>query len=236
MPFPCPPLLFLPGLLNDAVLWRAPVAALADLAAASVADLTLDDSIAAMAERALAAAPPRFSLVALSMGGYVAFEILRRAPERVVRLALLDTSAAPDDPQRAAERRRGMDSLSVGRFAGVTDRLLPRLVHASHVGGPVGEAVKAMAERVGGAAFLRQQRAILGRPDSRPTLAGIAVPTLVAVGADDVLTPVADARAIQASIPGARLHVFAECGHLPPLERPDATSALLRAWQQGAGP
>ncbi|TGE00996.1 alpha/beta fold hydrolase [Methylobacterium nonmethylotrophicum] len=227
------PLLFLPGLLNDAVLWRAPIDALADRAAAAVADLTLDDSIAAMARRALTAAPPRFSLVALSMGGYVAFEILRQAPERVTRLALFDTGAGPESDARAADRRRGMDQLKVGRFAGVTTRLLPKLVHASHVHGPVGEAVKAMAERVGGAAFLRQQRAILDRADSRPLLAEIRVPTLVAVGEDDLLTPPALAREIHQGIAGSRLHVLAACGHLPPLERPEATSALLRDWLEG---
>lgn len=224
------PLLFLPGLLNDALLWRAQITALADLAAAAVADLTLDNTIADMARRTLAAAPPHFALVALSMGGYVAFEILRQAPERVARVALLDTCAAPDSPERAAERRKGMASLRVGRFAGVTNRLLPQLVHASHVQGPVGTAVKAMAERVGGEAFLRQQQAILDRPDSRPTLSRITVPTLVAVGEDDVLTPVDDAREIHAGIAGSRLHVFSACGHLPPLERPDETSALLREW------
>ena len=100
-----------------------------------------------------------------------------------------------------------MDQLKVGRFAGVTTRLLPKLVHASHVHGPVGEAVKAMAERVGGAAFLRQQRAILDRPDSRPTLGLIRVPTLVAVGADDLLTPPALAREIHQGIAGSRLLV-----------------------------
>ncbi len=230
MTFPSGPLLFLPGLLNDAVLWRRPIAALADRTAAVVADLTLDDSIAAMARRALAAAPPRFGLVALSMGGYVAFEILRQAPERVTRLALFDTGAAPEDAAHAALRRQGMEQIKVGRFAGVTTRLLPKLVHASHVAGPVGEAVKAMAERVGGEAFLRQQRAILDRPDSRPILATIRVPTLVAVGADDVLTPPALSQEIHAGIAGSRLHVLADCGHLPPLERPEGTAALLREW------
>ena len=183
------PVLFLPGLLCDATLWRAQIDDLADVAAPMVADLTLDGSVAAMAARTLAAAPPRFSLVALSMGGYVAFEIMRQAPERVTRLALLATSAAPDDAARAAERRGAMESLRIGKFMGVTARLLPQLVHPGHVEGPVGEAVIAMAQRVGRAAFLRQQQAILTRPDSRPTLAAIAVPTIVGVGDGDRLTP-----------------------------------------------
>src|SRR5688572_27247482 len=100
------PLILLPGLLCDATLWRAQVDALADVAAASVADLTLDDTIGAMAARVLAAAPPGFALAGLSMGGYVAFEIMRQAPGRVTRLALLDTSAAPDDDRAAARRKR----------------------------------------------------------------------------------------------------------------------------------
>ena len=224
------PLLFLPGLLCDARLWRDQVAGLADVADARVADLTLDDSLAAMARRALDGAPERFALAALSMGGYVAFEILRQAPERVTRLALLATSAAPDSPDRAARRRAAMKSLASGRFMGVTRRLLPQLIHPERVATPLGDEVRAMAERVGGAAFLRQQTAILGRPDSRPMLASIAVPTLVAVGVADVLTPVAESRAMFRAIPGASLHVFGRCGHLPAMERPEKTTALLRGW------
>jgi pimeloyl-ACP methyl ester carboxylesterase len=224
------PLLLLPGLLCDAELWRPQVESLAGIAAAAVADLTLDASIAAMAERALAVAPPRFSLAALSMGGYVAFEIMRRAPERVLRLALFDTQAELDPPARVAQRRRGMESLRLGRFVGVTTRLLPQLLHPDHVAGPVGETVAAMAKRVGGAAFLRQQQAILDRPDSRPTLAAIRVPTLVAVGEQDLLTPVADSLEIHHGIAGSRLEVLPGCGHLPALEKPAETSALLREW------
>lgn len=227
------PVLFLPGLLCDATLWRAQIDDLADVAAPMVADLTLDDSVAAMAARTLAAAPPRFSLAALSMGGYVAFEIMRQAPERVTRLALIATSAAPDDAARAAERRAGMASLKIGRFVGVTARLLPQLIHPSRVEGETGETVRAMAERVGGDAFLRQQQAILTRPDSRPTLATIAVPTIVAVGDGDLLTPPAASQAIHAGIAGSTLHVFERCGHLPAMELPDETSALLRGWLRG---
>ncbi|MGN5375025.1 alpha/beta fold hydrolase [Sphingomonas hankookensis] len=222
------PVLFLPGLLCDATLWRAQIDGLADMVAPMVADLTLDQTVAGMARRTLAAAPPRFALVALSMGGYVAFEILRQAPERVTGLALFDTSAAPDAPERAAGRHAAIESLELGRFRGVTSRLLPQLVHPRHVDGPLAETVQAMASRVGGTAFARQQRAILDRPDSRPILPTITVPTLVAVGKDDVLTPPADAAEIHAGIPHARLEVLPECGHLPALEQPERTTELIR--------
>lgn len=224
------PLVLLPGLLCDERLWRDQVRDLSDIAAPTIPDLTLDDTVSAMAKRVLDAAPERFALAALSMGGYVAFEILRQQPERVTRLALIDTSASPDTPQRTAQRLAGIESLRHGRFFGVTARMLPQLVHAQHVKGPVGEDVRAMAKRVGGDAFLRQQNAILNRPDSRPTLATIKVPTLVAVGDSDILTPPSDAEEMYRNIAGSNLHVFPACGHLPPMEIPEETSALLRRW------
>jgi len=229
MPNP-PALLLLPGLLCDAALWRQAAADLAPVATCIIADVTRDDSLAAMAERALALAPPRFALAGLSMGGYLAFEILRRAPDRVTRLALFDTSARPDTPLQA-RRRRGLMALSrAGAFRGVTPRLLPQLLHPENLDGPIGAAVSAMAARVGRDAFLRQQAAILGRPDSRPDLAGITVPTLVAVGEQDALTPPDRAREIADGVPGARFALIPGAGHLPPLERPAAVTALLRAW------
>jgi pimeloyl-ACP methyl ester carboxylesterase len=223
-------LVLLPGLLCDERLWRDQARDLGDIADTTIPDLTLDDSVSAMAKRVLGAAPRRFALAALSMGGYVAFEILRQQPDRVTRLALVDTSASLDTPQRRAQRLAGIESLRHGRFFGVTARMLPQLVHARHVNGPIGEEVRAMAKRVGGDAFLRQQNAILNRPDSRPLLASIQVPTLVAVGDSDILTPPSDAEEMHRSIVGSSFHVFASCGHLPPMELPEETSALLRRW------
>jgi len=225
-----PTVLFLPGLICDAELWAHQVAHLGDLVEPVVADLTRDDSIGAMARRAAGAVPGRFTVVALSMGGYVAFELLRTVPERIAGVALLDTTAAPDSPEKAAERRAGIASLAAGRFAGVTARLLPQLVHPAHVDGPVGARVRAMAQRVGGEAYVRQQTAILGRPDSRPLLPRIKMPALIVVGAQDVLTPPAEANVMHAGIAGSTLHVIPDCGHLPPLEKPDTTTALLRGW------
>ena len=224
-------LLFLPGLLCDGRLWRDQVEALAGTRCV-VADLTHDDSLGAMAERTLRALPAeaRLSVCGLSMGGYVAFEIMRRAPGRVARLALFDTSARPDTPEQT-RRRRGLLSLSEsGMFRGVTPRLLPQLLAPAHVAGPLGAEVMAMAERVGRPAFHRQQRAIMHRPDSRPNLAAIAVPTLVGVGEEDALTPPHLAEEMAAGIPGARLARIPGAGHLPPIETPDAVTLLLREW------
>jgi pimeloyl-ACP methyl ester carboxylesterase len=228
------PTVFLPGLLCDAGLWRPQIDALAGIVAPMVADLTLDDNIPAMARRVLASAPDRFALVALSMGGYVALEIMRQAPERVTRLALLDTSARPDTPERASVRRAGMASLERGRFVGITRSLLETLVHPDRTSGPVADQLRAMAGRVGGRAFLRQQRAILDRIDSRPELPEIRVPTLIAVGDTDQVTPMRDAVEMAELIPNARLHVLERCGHLPALEIPDETAALLHDWLAAA--
>ncbi|SCB25104.1 alpha/beta fold hydrolase [Rhizobium hainanense] len=225
---PKPAIVFLPGLLCDARIWRDQADEIADLADPFIADLTLDESVDAIAVRVLSSAPDRFVLAGISMGGYVAFEIMRQAPERVLGLALFDTSAAPDTPARAARRRAGMDSLKVGRFAGVTRKLLPELVHERHLDGPVATELQAMAARVGGEAFLRQQQAILDRPDSRLLLPLISVPTLVAVGDRDVLTPPADSLDIHIGIRTSQFVLIRDCGHLPAIEQPQETTELLK--------
>ncbi|HTH27278.1 MAG TPA: alpha/beta hydrolase, partial [Sphingobium sp.] len=173
-------LVLLPGLICDERLWRDVIAGLGGRA--TVADLTQDDSMAAMAARTLANAPARFALAGLSMGGYVAFEIMRQAPERVTHLALLDTSARPDTEERRETRRKGIEMIGQGKFIGVSRGLLGQLVARHHLGTPLAEEVQAMSERVGQEAYIRQQVAIMNRVDSRPTLAQIKVPTLVGVG------------------------------------------------------
>jgi len=227
-----PAVLFLPGLLCDAGLWRHQLDALAPVADCAVADLTLDDSLEAMAARAMEGLPRQFSVVALSMGGYVAFELLRQASGRVARLCLMDTSARPDTPA-AARRRRGLMALVArgGRFRGVTPRLLADLLHPDRIGdAALTQLISGMADRLGKAIYLRQQAAILSRPDSRPDLPGIRVPTLVVVGEADALTPPPFAAEIAAGIPGALLRTVAGAGHLPPLEQPEQVSAMLLQW------
>lgn len=223
------PLLLLPGLLCDARLWRDCLPA---ATAPRIADLTRDDSIAAMARRALelVAGEARFAVAGLSMGGYVALEVWRQALPRVSHLALMDTSARADTPEQT-QRRLDLIALSGrGAFKGVTPRLLPLLLHPSRLNGPLAAEVMEMAERVGVEGFLRQQRAIMTRQDSRADLPAIIIPTLVACGDADALTPPALHDEMAALIPGARRMSFEGCGHLPTMEAPAAVRRALEDW------
>ena len=222
-------LLLLPGLLCDARLWRDCLPPGVD---AHIADLTQDDSVAAMAARALALVgdAPRFAVAGLSMGGYVAFEVLRQAAARVSHLALLDTSARADTAAQTQRRQDLIALAQTGRFRGVTPRLLPMLLHPTRLDTPLAGEVTAMAERVGQEGFLRQQHAIMSRPDSRMMLPAIAAHTLVGVGEADALTPPDLAEEMAAAIPGSTLARFAGCGHLPTMEDPDAVRDALAGW------
>lgn len=226
-----PPLLLLPGLLNDARLWQGQMAGLAGLAQVSVADLTGADSIAGLAASVLAKAPAeRFALAGLSMGGYVAFEIMRQAPQRVAALGLLDTSARSDTPEATAARRNLMQ-LAETDFPAVVTTLLPRLVHPSQLEDKaIVEPIVAMAADMGKEAFYNQQRAIIGRIDSRPYLHQIKCPTLVLCGRQDLITPVDIHEELVAAIPGARLAIIEECGHLSTLCQPQRVTEALREW------
>jgi pimeloyl-ACP methyl ester carboxylesterase len=228
------PLLLLPGLLCDRALWQAQLDGLADIADMTVGDLTGADSVSGMAKAVLAAAPGRFALAGLSMGGYVSFEIMRQAPERVMRLALLDTSARPDTPERIKQRKELISMCDKGEFVGVTPRLLPSWVHPARMKDKAFvESVTAMTRRVGRDAFVRQQTAIMNRPDSRPTLPNIECPTLVLCGHEDQATPPELHREMAADITNARLAIISECGHLSTMERPEPVNRELRAWLSG---
>lgn len=221
-------LVLLPGLICDERLWRDVLTGLD--ARSVVADLTQDDSIAGMASRTLAAAPPRFALAGLSMGGYVAFEIMRQAPERVTHLALLDTSARSDDEARRETRRGGMAAVREGKFSLVSRAMLPGLLAPQSLNGPLADEVQAMSERVGPQAYLWQQTAIMGRVDSRASLGGIAVPTLVGVGELDKLTPPELAEEMAGGIAGAELVRFPDSGHLSTMENPGAVIEAMNRW------
>jgi pimeloyl-ACP methyl ester carboxylesterase len=228
------PLVLLPGLLNDERLWADQIAQLSNFAEIQVADLIGPDTVGAMAERVLAMRPGPFALAGLSMGGYVAFEVMRRAPERVLRLALLDTSARPDTPEQTVRRRGLIELAQKGRFLGVTPRLLPQLLHPDHVRDrTIANTVVQMARSVGREGFIAQQRAITGRPDIRPDLARIKCPTLVLGGRQDAITPPEVLEEIAAGIAGAELRLIDHCGHLAPLEQPEAVTEALADWVQG---
>jgi pimeloyl-ACP methyl ester carboxylesterase len=227
------PIVLVPGLLCSARLYADQIAALWGQGPVMVAEHTRADTMGELAQRILAAAPPRFALAGLSMGGYICLEIVRHAPQRVARLALLDSTARPDSPQATQARRDQMALARAGHLAEVAMQLFPRLVHHDRLQDDVlRERVRQMAEEVGAEAFIRQQQAIMMRIDSRPSLAAIDCPTTVIVGEGDVLTPPELAREMAAGIRGARLVLVPGSGHLSTLERPEAVSRALLDWLQ----
>lgn len=224
------PIVFLPGVLCDARLYAHQRGALGQHRS-HVADLTRHDTVAEMAQDILDDAPERFALVGLSMGGYVALEIIARAPERVSRIALLSTSARADDADQIRTRKAIVGHAVTGKFRGVTPRLLPTIVHPQHADDPaVGGVVLDMAEDIGLEAFIRQQHAVMDRPDQRDILSGLSQPTLIVCGREDQRTPCFLSREMHEAIPGSRLEVLAQCGHLPPLEHPARVTQLLGDW------
>lgn len=222
-------LVMLPGLGSNGALFAAQVRDLADVATVAIGDTLQDDTLPAMAGRVLAAAPERFALAGLSMGGYLAFEIMRQAPERVTHLALLDTSARPDTPDATQAREDAIAAVAKVPYEKLCWASLPRLV-VEDASDAVKQAVVDMSLRVGPDIYVRQQRAIMARPDSRPGLAAIRVPTLVLVGEKDVLTPPEVAREIADGIPGATYVEVLNSGHLSAMEYPDAVTTALRNW------
>ena len=225
------PLVLLPGLLCDNALWKHQVVELADLAECNVLVMTEDNTMAGMAARVLDEAPAKFALAGLSMGGYCAFEIMRQAPDRVDRLALLDTSHEADAPSRRSERLAWITKAKTHGLEALISDYMDMWLHPEHLKDEALVAVVAQSARnIGLVAYERQLTAIMGRQDSVPTLASISCPTIVLCGRQDLTTPVKLHEAMADNIEGAELVVVEDSGHLSTLEKPEVVSAALRRW------
>ncbi len=224
-------LVMVPGLVCDADLYAPQAEALRDRVDVVVPDVARAATIAEMARDVLAAAPPSFALLGLSMGGYVVFEVLRQARERVTAVALLDTSARPES-RAQTERRDALSLLNRTQgYAAVLEALWPAEVAArSRSDEVLRSRFERMCTRLGSEVFERQQRAIIARRDSRPDLPGLDLPALVLCGREDAVTPVDGAEEMAVGIPGAHLVVLGDCGHLSTWEQPGLVTAALRAW------
>jgi pimeloyl-ACP methyl ester carboxylesterase len=224
-------LLLLPGLLCDAASWAPQVAAFAPGRPTQVADYGDADRITAMAEAALAAAPARFALAGHSMGARVALEVWRLAPERVARIALLDTGVHPVREGEAAKRHALRDLGYAKGMAAVTGAWLPPMVHPDRRGdAALMEPLRAMVQRFSPRRFEGQLEALLNRPEAEAVLDTVTCPVLIGGGRQDAWSPPAQHEAMATRLPHARLVVFEDCGHMAPVERPEAVTAALERW------
>jgi len=225
------PFLLVPGLNCTAEIFGQLVPAIWPHGPVTIANHLVGDSIAAIAANILEDAPPRFGLLGFSLGGYIAFEMLRQAPARVEQLCLLDTSARPDAPEATEKRRLGIARARGGDFTGVLNEGFLTAVDAGNLGR---DDLRAMLVRMGttngAATFIRQQEAIIARPDSRGDLPGIRAKTLVIVGESDQTTVPAAAREMAAGIAGAELVVVPAAGHMALVEQPALVNAAVAEW------
>lgn len=225
------PILLVPGVGGSPRIYAPVAPALWRYGPVTVANHIRDDNVGAIARRILAEAPPRFALAGHSMGGYIAFEIVRQAPDRVAKLALLNTQARPDTPEAVTRRRGQIGRVQVGEYHAVLDELFPGFVHPSrHEDAALRKLVHDMGDDIGAEAFVRQQTAIMGRADSRPTLAWIRCPTLVLTGDEDNTIPNALSKEMADGIHGAKLVILPDCGHLSQPEQPEAVADALVEW------
>ncbi len=228
------PILLVPGLNCTAEIYAHQVPALWQFGPVTIADHTEGNSMREIAAAILRDAPPKFALVGFSMGGYLAFEMLRQARGRVLKLALLDTSARPDTPEGAEKRRAAIALTEQGKFNLALAQSFPNAVHPDHVGNAALKALHVrMATANGGETYIRQQTAIIGRPDSRPELGAIEVPTLVVVGDKDAITVPDAAREMAAGFAEARLEVVTRAGHMALVEQHATVTAAMVEWLNG---
>lgn len=221
-------LVLLPGMMCDARLFAPQIAALSARYTLHVPSLTGADTMPGLAEAVLAAAPPRFALLGLSMGGILAMEIVARAPDRVERLALLDTNPFAETAEVTAARAPGMARVAAGGLGDVLDAIIPRYFPAPRP--DLAALCRAMGLALGPAAFLDQSRALIGRADRQDALAAFRGPALVLTGAEDLICPRDRHTRMHALMPGSRLAVIPAAGHLPTLEAPDPTNDEISRW------
>ncbi|WP_057913768.1 alpha/beta fold hydrolase [Peribacillus muralis] len=224
------PLILLPGTLCDERLWE--MVNLSDLAEVKVCDVSKADTIEGLAKSVLEDAPERFALAGLSLGGIISLEIMRLAPERVMKLALLDTNPNPPQPEQISGWERFIEMANNGQFLDITRKyLLPVLIHQDrrHDEALVSKIID-MAEKVGKVGYINQLKAVMTRSDQRSILSTIDCPTMILVGKEDMVCPVQMSEFLKEKIPGARLEIVNHSGHLSALEQPGKVSALLRDW------
>jgi pimeloyl-ACP methyl ester carboxylesterase len=225
------PILMIPGLNATPRVFQPHLDLLWQYGPVTIAAQRQGNTMTAIAERVLADAPPRFALGGFSMGGYIAFEILRLAPERVLKLALISTSARPDTAEATENRRRGIELARAGKLAQAAANSFPNAVHPSNLDNAQIKALHLeMALTNGAEAYISQQEAIISRPDSRSLFGAIKAPTAVIVGDGDKITPPEVAREMADGIAGAALSVIPNAGHLALVEQPEQVRGALREW------
>ncbi len=234
-----PHLLLLPGLACDAEVWKHQARALAEITSVEIADYGSSNSLPEMARVAIARAPESFAVAGHSMGGRVALEILRRAPERVAGLALLDTAYQPLMSGEAGEREKAERAgyVKIAQSEGMRAMArawLQKMVHPSRLAdAPLIDAIIEMFGRKSPHVFAGQIKALLERPDAGPVLAGVRCPTMVMCGREDAWALLEVHRRMAALVPHSKLVVIENCGHMAPMERPEAVTAALAGWFSG---
>lgn len=227
------PLVLLPGLMCDARLFAPQVDVLSKRWDVTVCDISGHDSMEALASAVLDDAPPVFALGGLSMGGIVAMEVVRQAPDRVAKLALMDTNPLTEIPEIQARRGPQMEKARAGQLDQVLrEEMKPNYLTRGPQRGSILDLCMDMALDLGADAFVRQSMALRDRPDQSDTLRGVSVPTLVLCGRDDRLCPVARHELMHAQVSGSTLEIIEGAGHLPTLEQPQQTAAALFRWME----
>lgn len=217
--------------MTDERLFDAQVAALKNGYDCRVFAFRDHDSLRSMASELLASAPERFTLIGLSLGGYLAFEVIRAQMQRVERLVLMDTTAAADSPARRDGRHADIAKVRAGGIEALIPELPARWLLPAHTRrAELVDLMADMARSIGARGQFNQQTAMLARPDSHADLARVRVPALIVCGREDAVTPLADHQAMAARVPGAQLKIIADCGHLATIEQPQSVNRALLDW------